>query len=47
MNQNYDFLKGNLEGPLTLEYIEKVEESFKLNKSVRKNLEDLKDKVKI
>lgn len=47
INQNYDFLKGDLEGPLTLDYIDKVQDSYTLNKNVRKNLDELKEKVKI
>lgn len=47
INQNYDYLKGDLEGPLSLEYIAKVEQNYFLNQSVRKNLDDLKEKVKI
>lgn len=47
INQNYDFLKGDLEGPLTLDYIDKVQDSYNLNKNVRKSLDQLKEKVKI
>lgn len=39
INQNYDFLKGDLEGPLTLDYIDKVQDSYNLNKNVRKSLD--------
>lgn len=47
INQNYDFLKGDLDGPLNSDYIQKVEENYLLNQTVRKNLDDLKEKVKI
>lgn len=47
INQNYDFLKGDIDGPLNPDYIKKVEENYELNRAVRKNLDELKDKVKV
>ena len=47
LNKNYDYLKGDIEGALNNDYIKKVQENFELNQIVRKNLDDLKQKIKL
>lgn len=39
INQNYDYLKGNADEPLNLDYIGKVEENYQFNEEVRRNID--------
>ena len=47
INQNYIFMRGDLDGPLSAEYIDKVEQNFALNQSLGRDIEEIKKKVKM
>ena len=47
INQNYIFLRGDLDAPLNPEYIEKVQQNYELNQNIRKDIEEIKKKVKM
>ena len=47
MNQNYDYLKGNIDGPLTFDYLKRVNENYELGGNLATSLEELKSNVKL
>ena len=47
LKQNYDCIKGDKEGYITSNFIDRVEQNYTLSRSVRSSIEELKSKVKI